>query len=193
MLHSVALRLHCTLGTNGVQHPAAGQAYIRGCTYCLCATIHRSRNMTLTSGTYTIRNVYYKTYATLKSADEAARLISTPHGNDAGRIWEIKYLADGKYTIRNHKFQTYAHCSHHAVADEQIVGSTYEQEWAIQEEAQKNHYTISPIEVEIFWGLTSGEEGTPVTLRRPFTDESNQWIITAHEVHKPESNHPAKK
>ncbi|KZT00968.1 uncharacterized protein LAESUDRAFT_717773 [Laetiporus sulphureus 93-53] len=145
--------------------------------------------MTLPTGRYIIRNAYFSTLVTLRSADVDARLMCTAHGDDEGRIvsWlKLSFMVWLLSTcIAKWDIELLDNKRHHlGGAAEQVVAAEHEHQWIIQKEAAERQYTISPTDQDTFWGFSSEEEGTPaaliqskVTLTSPYTDERNQWVL----------------
>jgi len=132
----------------------------------------------LDTGRYTITNVKFLNCAVLPDANDDSDIVARPEFNAPGEKWNITLLNNKKYAIKSHGYSNFAICGHRADKGDNIRGRERQQQWAIKETRIKDRYTISPTDVELFWGLADGEYDTPLILATAPNDPKNQWIFT---------------
>ncbi|PCH44931.1 hypothetical protein WOLCODRAFT_77556 [Wolfiporia cocos MD-104 SS10] len=128
-------------------------------------------NMSLDTGRYIIRNVRNGNTLLLADPNDGSSIVGTADESSKGRkvrvilpytvSWNVVKLGNGKYTIENQTHASYASCGTRATSGADVVGRVNKQQFDIN--------------VQLCWGLTDGQEGTPVALSESYTDSRNHW------------------
>ncbi|KAF9813296.1 hypothetical protein IEO21_05680 [Rhodonia placenta] len=133
--------------------------------------------MTIPTGRYFIQNVRSKNQLQLPDPNDGSAVQATSE-DSTGTLplkWNVVQLGNGKYTIQNQTHASYANCGFRASQGDEVAGRNGQQQFIIQETRVRGHYTISPSDAQLCWGLPDDELGTPVTLASAYTDSRNHW------------------
>jgi len=123
-----------------------------------------------------ITNAKSKNIVYLADANSCSDLHGDWKQDRPGEMWNVVLLSNGNYTIKNFGHSSFATCEFIAKPDvgNNIVGGSHQQQWKIVEE--RGNYVICPTKNgHVYWHLTDGESGTPITLEKYSQTKKIQW------------------
>ncbi|TDL18168.1 hypothetical protein BD410DRAFT_900951 [Rickenella mellea] len=129
------------------------------------------------TGRYLIRNVRWLCYLELPDPNDASEVISAVEENKMTQWWNVVDLGNGKHSVMNQGSANYANSGFRAQKGSAVVGRSNLQQFKITECRVKGTYTIGPTDVQLYWGLSDDQLGTPVQLDAIPNTERNQWFF----------------
>jgi len=133
--------------------------------------------MSLETGLYTIQNVHSANLVELPDPNDGSALIAAPENFGTSQKWNVVKLGNGKFTLQNRGHASFANNGVRSSADTEVAGRSSSQQFVIAETRIKGHYTISPSDVQLCWGVPDDEIGTPVKLHSSYTNDHNHFIF----------------
>ncbi|KAK7437739.1 hypothetical protein VKT23_012492 [Stygiomarasmius scandens] len=132
----------------------------------------------LETGRYTVRNAKYLNVAFLPDGNYESDIVARSEQTNDGEKWNITLLNNSRHTINSHQYSTnFATSEYRPTKGASVRSQGRNQQWIIRETRVRGQYTISPTDGELYWGLTDGEDLTPIVLAETPNDPKNQWTF----------------